>query len=114
MKQHPAEMKRVTVATVGAELETAGVEPVRIREVQRGIVRVDVHGWTRAARRRARHEVCKALAPLKFREGWTVHPISMTYRWRPWCSWVTVRDAGFDWYDEHGLNFIEASTDDAH
>jgi hypothetical protein len=37
----------------------------------------------------------------------------MTYRWQPWRTWVTVRDPGLDWYDEHGWNFIEASNNQA-
>jgi hypothetical protein len=36
-----------------------------------------------------------------------ITPVDITYRWRPWVTWVTVRDAGLDWIDpDTGLDYI--------
>jgi hypothetical protein len=37
--------------------------------------------------------------------------VGTTYRWRPWVTWVTVRDAGLDWIDpDTGLDYIATLT----
>lgn len=105
---HPSELERVTVATVRAALDEAGVRHGRVWVFRRGVVRVDVRGWTGAGRRRASMAVYQALEPKKLSEFWTVHPLCRRYRWRPWLSWVSVRDPGLEWFDDQGRDYLEA------
>lgn len=76
MKEHPGEMERVTVDTVRAALDNAAVRYTRVWLFRRGVVHVDVQGWTAAARRRASMAVNQALEPKTFSEFWTAELMS--------------------------------------
>lgn len=113
MKEHPSEMQRVTVESVRATLDGAGVRFVGVWQWRVGVVCVDVTGWTQKARRRAQQAVCAALEPKGFSEFWHVPPAGQGYRWRPWETWVAVYDAGLEWFDGQGRDYLEAAEIDA-
>jgi hypothetical protein len=57
---------------------------------------------------KAREQVAMAFDDLRFSDLWVVHPSGASYRWRPWRSWVIVRDPGLEWRDlKTGLNFFD-------
>jgi hypothetical protein len=108
---HPAQMKRVTPESVLAVLTAACVAHGRVFMFRPGVVRIEV-GAVLPGRRQARlTAVVLALEPLRQTECWGITPVDITYRWRPWVTWVTVRDAGLDWIDpDTGLDYIATLT----
>jgi hypothetical protein len=53
------------------------------------------------------------LAGKRDTQFWSLAPAGITYRWRPWVTWVTVRDPGLDWTDpDTGLDYIAATMND--
>lgn len=76
---HPQDLERVTVDSVRACLDAAGVRHDRIRPVRHGVVRVDVTGAT-AARRHAAQSVVLAVLDGKFAEHWwRSYPVGRVY-----------------------------------
>jgi hypothetical protein len=103
----PGELERVTVDSVRAGLDRAGCRRVAVLPVRAGVVRVVVAGWTRRRRTAARRAVFVALRRQHEDECWRLVP-GAPASWRQACrSWVTVRDAGLDWFDEQGRDYLE-------
>ena len=112
MVLHPANMERVTEASVTAELDAAGVRFAAVWTVEPGVVRVDVTARPGFRPAVARERVALALERRRRSDFWTVHPAGVAYRWRPWRSTVTVRDPGLDWADATtGRTYLGTPTD---
>jgi hypothetical protein len=112
MGLHPANMERVTEATVTAELDAAGVPFASVWTVEPGVVRVDVTARPGFRLAVARERVALALENRRRSDFWTVHPAGVAYRWRPWRSTVTVRDPGLDWVNSAtGRTYLGTPTD---
>ena len=106
-------MKRVTPDSVRAVLTAGCVAHGRVFVVRPGIVRIEVSAVLSGRRRAHLTAVVLALEPLRHTEGWSIRPVGLSYRWRPWVTWVTVRDAGLDWIDpDTGLDYIATLTND--
>jgi hypothetical protein len=106
-KLHPEQMERVTVASVTAALDAVGCRVTAVIPRREGVVRIVISGWTKPRRRAAQRAVLDALHPTKRAEYLGLDPVGMTQRWRPWRTWVTVRDPGLDWLDDQGRNYLE-------
>lgn len=100
-------MERVTVDSVRTMLAAGGAAHGRVSEQRPGVVRIEFRAVPRAVRRVRRQAILDSLESRRHEELWLVRPAGTTYRWRPWVTWVTVRDPGLDWIDPAtGLDFI--------
>jgi hypothetical protein len=103
----PDALKRVSVDTVREVLDRAGVPFVCIwPTIENGVVRVDVTAWPGRRLATARECVAQAFDDLRVSDWWLVRPSGRTYRWRPWRTWVTVRDPGTEWRNPDGRDFL--------
>ncbi|WP_337822289.1 hypothetical protein [Amycolatopsis sp. A1MSW2902] len=106
---HPSELERVTPDSVRAVLGAARVAYSRVFTRRPGVVRIDVRAIRRSERRARQRAVLASLESQRDDELWLVRPAGVTYRWRWWATWITVRDAGLDWVDPAtGLDYIAA------
>lgn len=109
VKTHPAQMERVTPDSVRAVLVAAGVGHGRVFTFRPGVVRIEVAALVRGRRRARRRAVVAALEHRRHTDCWGIRPVDISYRWRPWITWVTVRDPGLDWIDpDSGLDYVRA------
>ncbi len=107
---HPADLERVTVDSVCAVLDAALSSRGRVFLWRAGVVRVEVGALLPRRRRERERAVLVSLAGKHDTQFWSLAPAGITYRWRPWVTWVTVRDPGLDWTDpDTGLDYIAAT-----
>ena len=107
MAEHPGQLKRVSADSVREVLETAGVPYACIRPTtDNGVVRIDVTDWPGARLSRTRERVAQAFDALRRTDSWLVRPAGRTYPFRPWRTWVTVRDPGTEWRNPDGRDFL--------
>lgn len=110
LKAHPEQIQRVTPESVRAVLDAAAVAHGRVFMFRPGVVRVEISALSAGRRQRRRRAVAAALEPQRFEEGWSIRPVGISYRWRPWATWTTVRDPGLDWVDpDTGLDYLAAT-----
>lgn len=96
-------------------LDAAGVAYGRVFTFRPGVVRVEVSALSAGRRRRRQQAVAAALESHRFEECWGIHPVGISYRWRPSVTWMTVRDPGLDWTDpDTGLDYLAATTTNRH
>ena len=103
----PAMLRRVTVASVRRILDDAAAPYRAIQQMpEKGVVRVDVTGWPGFRLQLARERVAQSFDGMRTSDFWLVRPTSIAHRWRPWRSWVTIRDPGTEWRGPDGRDFL--------
>lgn len=108
---HPKDLERVTSDSVRDVLDDAAVAHGRVFTWRPGVVRVEVGALSSRRRSDLQRTILASLAGEHDTQFWGLLPAGVTGRWRPWVTWVVVRDAGLDWIDpDSGLDYIALMT----